>query len=195
MKQKASLYIENMNKIDILKDLIQDTQETIRFIESKTSIIIAIIGAILIYYLQDINNIIKYFYSFSCANYFFFILVLISNIFNVFILFKLIFPLNNPISKIPSLYNKFPNLYLSKENLNPPKPKLKSFHESFSDDLNIEKALELEYIKTSYIRNIKLNLYKILVVGVLIQLLFFIIHLIIYNSELIQLTTPTGSSL
>ncbi|WP_456376043.1 hypothetical protein [Lutibacter sp.] len=177
-----------MDKKDILNSLIQDTQENSRFIESKTAIITAIIGAILIYYLQDIENIIKYFCSFSRVNYFFLFLVIISTAFNVCFLFKIIFPTDNPKSKIPDNYKDFPNLYLSKEHLNTANPNLIEFQDSFSNDLNTEKAMELEYVKTSYIRNSKLSSYRILIFGVLIQVILFIIHLVIYNSELIRLT-------
>jgi len=177
-----------MNKKDILNSLIQDTQESSRFIESKTAIITAIIGAILVYYLQDTENIIKYSCSFTFANYLFFILVLITTIFNVFILIKIISPIDNPKSKIPEEYREFPNLYLSKDTISIDNPNLSEFKEAFSNELNTEKAIELEYIKTSYIRNNKLSHYKILVLGIIFQILFFIIHLFIYNSELIRLT-------
>lgn len=177
-----------MNKKDILNSLIQDTQENSRFIESKTAIITAIIGAILVYYLQDIENIIKYFCSFSLANYLFFILVIMLTIFNVVILIKIISPIDNPKSKIPEEYKDFPNFYLSKDKIGIQNPNLTEFKEAFTNELNIEKAIELEYVKTSYIRNNKLSHYKILIYGITLQVLFFIIHLFIYNSELIRLT-------
>jgi hypothetical protein len=176
-----------MDKNDILNNLIQDNQENSRFIESKTAIITAIIGAILIYYLQDIDNIIKNFYSFSKINYCLFFLVFLSTTFNVFILFKIIFPVDNPKSKIPDQYKDYPNLYLSKEHLNKANPNLTEFQNSFDNDVNTEKAMELEYVKTSYIRNCKLSSFRILIFGVLIQVITFIIHLLICNSELIQL--------
>jgi hypothetical protein len=178
-----------MDKNDILNNLIQDNQENSRFIESKTGIITAIIGAILIYYLQDIENIIKYFCLFSKVNYFFFFLVFLSTAYNVCLLFKIIFPADNPKSKIPEHYNEYPNLYLSKKHLNKANPNLTEFQDSFSNDSNTEKAIELEYVKTSHIRNSKLSSYRILIFGVLFQVILFIIHLLIYNSELIQLTT------
>src|SRR5690606_5652343 len=165
-----------MDKKEILNSLIQDTQENSRFIESKTAIITAVIGAILIYYLQDVENIIKYFCSFSKVNYLFFFLVIISTVFNVFFLFRIIFPVDNPKSKIPNHYNEFPNLYLSKEHLNKVNSNLSEFQDSFNNESNTEKALELEYVKTSYIRNSKLSSYRILIFGVLIQVVLFITH-------------------
>lgn len=177
-----------MNNKDIFNSLIQDTQETSRFIESKTAIITTIIGVILIYYVQDIENILKYCSSFSFINYCFFILLIISFVFNLYILFKIIFPRDNPVLKIPKDYSKYPNLYLSKSHLNIENPNLVEFQNALSSDKNTEKAMELEYVKTSYIRNEKLYYYKILVGGVFIQVLLFIIHLLIYNSELLKLS-------
>ena len=176
-----------MDKKDSLNSLIQDAQENSRFIEAKTAIITAIIGAILIYYLQDIENIMKTFYLFSKVNYFFFFLVIISTVFNVYFLFKIIFPADNPKSKVPDKFSDFPNLYLSKKHLNITNPNLFEFEDSFVTNLNKEKAMELEYVKTSYIRNSKLSSYRILIIGVLIQVILFIIHLLIYNSELIEI--------
>lgn len=178
-----------MDKNDILNNLIQDNQENSRFIESKTAIITAIIGAILIFYLQDIEKIVKYFCSFSKVNYFLFFLVFLSTFYNVFLLIKIIFPVNNPKSKIPDFYKEYPNLYLSKIHLNKKNPNLTEFQESFTSDLNTEKAIELEYVKTSYIRNVKLSNYRILIFGVMLQVILFVIHLLIYNYELIHLTT------
>lgn len=177
-----------MDKKDIFNNLTQDAQENSRFIESKTAIIAAIIGAILIYYLQGIEKAIKYYDSFSCINYWFFFLLMLCTGVNIFILFKIIFPLDNPKSKIPAQYNDFPNLYLSKTNLDIKSPDLCDFQESFTSDSKLENAMELEYVKTSYIRNKKLSLFKRLVIGLFFQVILFITHLIIYNSELIGLT-------
>ena len=107
----------------------------------------------------------------------------------VFFLFKIIFPADNPKSKIPDIYQDFPNLYLSKEHLNIAHPNLTEFKNSFLNALHTEKAMELEYVKTSYIRNNKLSSYRLLFFGVLIQVILFIIHLLIYNTELLKLIT------
>lgn len=178
-----------MDKKEIFNNLTQDAQENLRFIESKTAIITAVIGAILIYYLQGIEKTIKYYDSFSCINYCFFFLLMVCLGVNIFILINIISPIDNPMSKIPSQYTDYPNLYLSKANLDLKSPDLDDFQESFESDSKLENALELEYIKTSYIRNKKLSLFKKLVIGLFIQVILFITHLIIYNSELIGLTT------
>lgn len=178
-----------MNNKEVLNSLIQDAQTNSRFIESKTAIIFTIIGAMLIYYLQDIENIIKYYSFFSCLNLDLFILGILCTLTNVFFLFKLIYPMDNPLSKVPQKYIDYPNLYISKTDTRSEKSELEHFETSLSNDKNIEKALILEYIKTSNIRNNKLHYYKKLVFGITIQIILFTIHILVYNLELTEFTT------
>lgn len=176
-----------MDKNEIFNGMIQDAQETSRFIESKTAIITAIIGAILFYYLQDIEQIITNFANFSLLNYTFFSLVIILLIFNISILFKIVFPINNPKSKLPEYFSDFPNIYLTNYHLDSLNPKLEDYKNSIKSDLDLSKALELEYAKTSYIRNNKLYLFKILAIGTIVQVLITTINILIYKCELINL--------
>lgn len=176
-----------MDKQGTIFSLIQDTQENARFIESKTGIIAAIIGAILVYYIQDIKNIIKHFDSFSGSNYAFFFLVILSTLLNVYFLFKIIFPISNPVAKIAKKYMAYPNIYLTRSKINVKNKDVAALTDILCNKNKLEQALELEYVKISHIRNSKLLLYKALVIGLFLQVSFFVAHLIIYNKEILQL--------
>ena len=129
-----------MNKKELLYNFTQDNQEIIRFIESKTAIITAIIGAIIIYYLQIIDKFIKYFEVLSCWNTIFLFLVIISTIVSCYYLFKVIFPLSNPKHKLPAEYHLYPNIYLSEQKLNKNKLDLEEFKQVFKNEKSIENS-------------------------------------------------------
>ena len=157
-----------MDKNEVIRTMMQDAQETSRFIESKTAIITAIIGAIIFYYLQDIETIIRQIDNFSFLSHILFLLVTLSIIFNIAMLFKVVFPVNNPKSKLPKHFDEYPNIYLTNDHLNSKNPQLEDYQNSIKSDSDISKALELEYAKTSLIRNNKLFFFKSLAIGAII---------------------------
>ncbi len=173
-----------MDKKDLLITLIQDTQEASRFTETKTVVIVSILGGIVVNYISDIDEILKNFNTFSCCNYILVTLVLLCLVVNIYFLAKIIVPIANPVDKLAVELNKYPNLFISDENIN---------NNNFSDykkalkNKNILNSLQLEYIKVSLIRNNKIKFYKKLIVGSIIQVVLFIIHLLIYRSELLAL--------
>lgn len=155
-----------MKKIEILNTLREDTQENIRFIESKTTIIIAIIGAILVYLLDNLSELTCNFTKYNCIFNIVFFLLIINIIICSFFLFKTIYPISNPKSYLPKEYENYPNLYLSDLNTTNGNPSLDSYNKAISNEDNLELAIELEYLKTSVIRNEKLENFKKLIISI-----------------------------
>ena len=187
MELKDILQLNKMDKIEILNNYTLDNQENIRFVESKTAFLTAILGAIIIYYLQGIENITKYYYQFSNINLFFFYLLVVIVIVSIYFLIKVIYPKSNPILNLPSTYKDYPNLYLSREKLNNKKSDLNDYQKVFKNDKNTFDAVELEFLKTSYIRNEKLFNFKIVFILTTIIVIIFTTHLIILQNELNKL--------
>ncbi|HRP90428.1 MAG TPA: hypothetical protein PKX92_10355 [Edaphocola sp.] len=177
-----------MDKKDILYNFIQDNQENIRFIESKTAIITAIIGAVIVYYLQGIEKFIKYFEQISCCNIIVLILVITSTIISCYYLFKVILPISNPKSKLPSEYHSYPNIYLSEKKLNINNSDLTEYRSVFENEKSIENSIELEYLKTSLIRNEKLKNFKRLSISIIVLILLFLLHVLIFQKDFIDIT-------
>src|SRR5690606_4626920 len=98
--------------------------------------------------------------------------------------YKVITPLNNPKKLLPSEYYNYPNIYLSFDDLNKKKSNLSEYQNIFTNENNIEKIIELEYLKTSLIRNEKLHNFKKLTKAIILLIISFIIHIVILNKEI-----------
>lgn len=176
-----------MDKKEILYNFTQDNQANIRFIESKTTIITAIIGAIVIYYLQKIGNFITNLEDLSCINLILLFTVTVVIIISCFYLFMVIMPISNPKLKLPNQYHSYPNLYLSSEKLNKDTSDLSEYQIVFENENNMEQSIELEYLKTSLIRNEKLLNFKKLTISIIILVILFVVHIVVFHNEFLHI--------
>lgn len=200
------------NKIDFLNSAISDAQELIKFIDTKTAVIITILGAYLVPFFASLDKIIEYSSGYSNWFWFFIILFFILITLCIIVTARIIKPTNNPLENVnfgnsskPTL--KFfltPNDY-SKGSFqsftNSDKFKLIENFQTYSQTLNaagdidIINSLTLELFKVSYIRNIKndrlttlLRLLVITTISFFISYLFFSIETHNTIEKLAQIT-------
>ena len=187
-------------KIEFLYSAIADTQELIRFIDTKTAVAITILAAYVIAFFSAIDKVVDYhsYYSFwfwIFLNIFFLLLAC-----SIIVTARVIRPTNNPKDNVnfgnapePQLkYFISPNDY-SKGNFhqftNSGAFKLKENFEAYINQLSgvkdedIMNALTLELFKVSFIRNIKNDRFNILLcllvattISFLLAYMFFIIE-------------------
>lgn len=164
--------MNNDSKISFLSDAISDAQELIRFCDTKTAIVITILGAYVVAFFSSLDKIIEYSFGYSGWFWFFLIAFFVLLILCIIVTTRIIKPTNNPVDNInfggsdkPKV--KFfltPNDY-SKGGLqtfaNSSKFKLTENFETYSqllgtaDEKDIINSLTLELFKVSFIRNIK----------------------------------------
>lgn len=188
------------NQIDFLKTAISDAQELIRFTDSKTAIVITILGAYVVAFFTVIDKIIKYFSDYSVWFWLFLILFVVLLVISVLVTTRIIKPTNNPVKNIklgneqlPSLkfflalnkYSKNEIFYLK----NSDEFKLSESFETYfgqiktTSDEDIIKSLTLELFKVSYIRNIKNDRFNILLKLLLLTTIAFAIAYFFYSKE------------
>ncbi len=158
---------KNEKKTDVLLSLLQDVQENIRFIDSKVGVVIILLTGIVALFISDVDNFITYFdrYSFLLKSLFF--LSFGGIVLSIFFIAKIILPVNNPVEKIPEPYKSYPNIYQGKNKSFDKSLIVNKFDEGLISDENINKVLELEYLKTSFIRNVKTkNFNKLIFVSI-----------------------------
>ncbi len=160
------------NKINFLNTAISDAQELIKFIDTKTAIIITILGAYVVSFFTSLEKIIEYSLGYSNWFWFFMILFFVLITLCIVVTVRIFKPTNNPIENVnlgnckkPTL-NFFltPNDYSKgsfKSFKNSDKFKLNEKFETYSQllyaagDIEIINSLTFELFKVSYIRNIK----------------------------------------
>jgi len=96
---------------------------------------------------------------------------------------KIIYPVNNPVNKIPEPYANYPNIYQGKNAKLNSSLVVNKFDLALETEDNINKVLELEYLKTSYVRNVKANHFKTLVIICILTLLSVISQFILSRIE------------
>ena len=164
--------MNNESKISFLSNAISDAQEQIRFCDTKTAIVITILGAYVVAFFSSLDKIIKYSVEYSAWFWLFLITFFVLLILCIIVTARIIKPTTDPVENInfggietPKLkYFLSPNDY-SKGGLqsfvNSSKFKLKENLESYSqqlgiaDDNDIIQTLTMELFKVSFIRNIK----------------------------------------
>jgi hypothetical protein len=161
-------------KIEVLLALMQDIQETIRFIENKVGIIILLLTGILALYLNIIASFVENFNDYSC-----FLKIILScttlGIISCFtIIARIIIPIQNPQTKIPKPYREYPNIYQSENTKRNRELIVVDFDKATEDVDNLSKSIELEYLKLSFIRNNKNLRFKKLVIAIIITLIFLV---------------------
>jgi len=163
-------------KIEVLLALIQDIQETIRFIENKVGIIILLLTGIIALYLNIIASLIENFNDYSCILKLTLICTTIGIISCFTIIARIIIPIQNPQTKIPQPYNEYPNIYQSKNSKRNKALVVVDFEKATDNIDSLSNSIELEYLKISFIRNLKNIRFKKLVIATIITL-FFVVSL------------------
>jgi hypothetical protein len=188
------------NKIDFLNTAISDAQELIKFIDTKTAVIITILGAFLVSFFASLDKIIENSSDYSNWFWFFIILFFVLITLCIIVTARIIKPINNPLENVnfgnsskptlkfcltPNDYSKgsFPSL------TNSNKFKLTENFETYSQTLNsavdtdIINSLTLELFKVSYIRNIKNDRLNTLLCLLLITTISFFISYLFFSIE------------
>jgi len=189
------------NKINFLNSAISDAQELIRFIDTKTAIVVTILGSYIIAFFTSIDKIIAYKSEYSFWFWMSLILFFLLLICCIGITTRIIKPTNNPVDnldldniQIPKLKyylptNNYQNDYLYSFK-NSKKYKLsenfKSYYQTIkndTEDKDIIKALSFELLKVSYIRNIKNDRFNTLLLFLLFTTFTFILSYILFSIE------------
>lgn len=161
-------------RIEVLLALMQDIQETIRFIENKVGVIILLLTGILALYLNLIASLIENFNDYSCFLKLAFICTTIGIISCITIIARIIIPIQNPLTKIPKPYNEYPNIYQSKNSKNNKALVVVDFEKAIDNIDTLSKSIELEYLKISFIRNAKNIRFQKLVIATIVTLVFVV---------------------
>jgi hypothetical protein len=192
------------NKINFLNTAISDAQELIRFTDTKTAIVITILGAYIVAFFSSLDKIIEYSGGYSLIFWFFLVLFFIFLSVCIWITARIIIPTNNPFENItlgsvvsPLKFFIGPNKY--KENFYPFRNskefKLEEDCGSYIEtllgsssvpqitDSDIIKSLSIELFKVSFIRNIKNDRFKILLWFLLATTIAFFISFLFYAIE------------
>ena len=188
------------NKINFLNTAISDAQELIRFIDSKTTVIITILSAYILAFFASLEKIIEYSSGYSFCFWLFLILFFILLIASIVITTRIIKPTNNPIENVTLGNLSNPNLkffitpndygndkfYLFK---NSKKFKLTENFETYLNGVNtfsnqdIIDSLTFELFKVSYIRNIKNDRFNSLLTLLIFTTLSFFISYFFFTIE------------
>jgi hypothetical protein len=183
------------NKINFLNIAISDAQELIRFIDTKTAIVITILGAYVFFFFTSLDKIIEYSFGYSCWFWFFLTAFFVLLTLCIIVTARIITPTNNPSDNInfgsaakPTLNffvtpNDYPKGFLYSF-ANSKELKLKENFETYSQQLrtstdsDIISSLTLELFKVSFTRNIKNDRFNILLwLLVVTTISFFAAHL------------------
>ena len=192
-------YKKNMeNKINFLSTAISDAQELIRFIDTKTTVVITILGAYIVAFFSVLDKIISNFSLYANGFIFSLFVFLILLILTILITVRIIKPTNNPVeniklgdnTNIPSLqFYISPNDY-SKDNFfafrNSKKFKLSKTLKQYLSVLNeneIIDSLSFELLKVSYIRNVKSDRFNTLMWFLFFTTISFFISYIYFSIE------------
>lgn len=187
-------------KINFLTTAIADAQELIRFIDTKTAIIITIIGAYVVGAFSAVDIIVAYWYKFSICFWIVLIAYIVLLIFSIIITTRIIKPTNMPTENIdfedlakPDLpFFIAPNKYNCKILIpfkNSSNYKLEISYKDFKSKINasdidvIINSLSLELLKVSFIRNIKNDRFNILLFSLLITTLLFLVFYVLFSYE------------
>lgn len=190
----------NTTRIEYLSMCINDAQEIIRFIETKTAIVITILSAFIIILFSQIGCLLEYSNIFPLIFDIFFWSLMICYLISILITYKIISPISNPSTHINMKDSRHPNLkfYLSNNNylksiiypfIDSKKYKLdekfsdylKTIHESTEND--IIDSLAFELFKVSYIRNLKHDRFKKLTFFLFLTSILFISTYVMYTYQ------------
>lgn len=194
------------NKINSISNMISDTQEIIRHLETKAAILVTIIGAIIIALFDKSDEIFKNFTSYNEMTQTFLIILVVVLLFNLYICVLFFKPITNPSDNIKdeNITNGFQNLFLAEKTykkgifflINSDKYKLEtSFKDYFKEfkngsDKYLLASLTHEYFKLSFIRNLKTTRFNFLITLLYITVAIFIFSycsIVLQNIHLTQI--------
>jgi len=186
------------NKITFLSTAIADAQELIRFIDTKTTVVITILGAYIVAFFSVLDKIIANYVLYSNGFIFSLVAFLLLLILTILVTVRIIKPTNNPVeniklgsnTNIPTLqFYVSPNDY-SKDDFfafcNSKKFRLsKTLKDYISelDDSQIVASLTFELLKVSYIRNVKTDRFNVLMWLLFFTTITFFISYIYFSIE------------
>lgn len=184
------------NKVNFLSTAIADAQELIRFIDSKTTVVITILGSYIVAYFAVIEKIVAnynlYNIDFIVSFYIFVALLILS----ILITVRIIKPTNNPAENIdldgitsPSLNfyiapNKYKGIFFPFYNSKKFKlsKTLKDYNSQLKDT-EILNSLTFELLKVSYIRNVKSDRFNTLMWFLFFTTIAFFISYFLFSIE------------
>lgn len=191
-------------RIEFLYSAINDAQELIKFIDTKTAVAITIIGSLIVGLFTTLETTVKYYCFYSCWFHFLFYLLIILLIVCVWVTIKIIKPTNNPKENLqidPKIVFKL-NYFITANKYqfgfpfyNSEKHKL---DEKFGDYSNLISSLNdheiidvliLELFKVSYIRNIKNDRFNHLVTFLILTTAVFFIEYVLYLNQTSDIKT------
>lgn len=186
------------NKITFLSTAIADAQELIRFTDTKTTVVITILGAYIVAFFSVLDKIITNYVLYSNGFIFSLVAFLLLLILTILVTVRIIKPTNNPVeniklgsnTNIPTLqFYVSPNDY-SKDDFfafcNSKKFRLsKTLKDYISelDDSQIVASLTFELLKVSYIRNVKTDRFNVLIWLLFFTTITFFISYIYFSIE------------
>ncbi len=192
------------NKINFLNTAISDAQDLIRFIDSKTAVIITILGAFVASYFLSIEKIVTYSSDYSLCFWISLMSFIIYLFLCILVTLRIIKPTNNPVENLnleeaatPLLKyfiptNSYTNKYLfpffNSKNYKLTekfKPYIKNLTKSKDND--ILEILTLELFKVNYLRNIKNDRLNTQLWLLLFTSILFTISYLILNIESIEI--------
>lgn len=194
----------NDQKLNFLTTALADAQELIRFIDTKTAIVITIIGAYFVCIFSILDKIVMYCDKFSFLFWLTLSIFVVFLILSILITSRIIKPTDNPFTNIkldeeekktiPAIpFYIAPNKYEKKWAMfyqNDKNNKLEQDFSGFKKSLKTAKAedlidsLSLELFKVSFIRNIKNDRFNKLIIFLLLTTLLFFGFYIIFSHEL-----------
>jgi len=191
---------DNSTKISFLSNAISDAQELIKFCDTKTAIVITILGSYVFAFFSNIEKLVKYSSGYSIGFWILLSLFLLLLLLCIVITTRIIKPTNNPIDNIVFGNQKNPKLkfFLAPNDYsaggiyafqNSSKFKLKENFEEYLKNLNIVKdeeiiqTLTLELFKVNYIRNIKNDRFNILLYLLAFTTIIFILTYLRFSFE------------
>lgn len=186
------------NKINFLITAIADAQELIRFIDTKTTVVITILSAYIVAFFSVLDTIIANFSLYGNGFIFSLFVFLILLILTILITVRIIKPTNNPVeniklgddTNIPSLqFYISPNDYskgIFFAFCNSNKFKLSETLKGYLSELKekeIIASLSFELLKVSYIRNVKSDRFNTLLWFLFFTTISFFITYIYFSIE------------
>ena len=187
-------------QIGFLNTAISDAQDLIRFIDTKTTVVITLLGAYVVAFFSVFSKIIEYSSKFSCLFWWSLIVFIFCLIICIVITLRIIKPTNNPSDNIKLGESKPPNVKFFLTPNSYPKGKYYIFINSnkFKLSLNFSEYLEqiksvgeneiidslsFELFKVNYIRNIKNDRFNSLIFFLIITTIVFFIAYSIFSIE------------
>jgi hypothetical protein len=187
-------------QIAFLNAAISDAQDLIRFIDTKTTVVISLLAAYVVAFFSIFGKIVEYSSKFSCLFWCCLIVFIFCLIICIIITLRIIIPTNHPAENIKLGDSKQPKIKFFLTPNTYPKGKLYRFINSNKFKLSLDfseyvkqmknvkeeeiiDSLSFELFKVNYIRNIKNDRFNSLIFFLIITTIVFFIAYSIYSIE------------